>query len=70
MMISLRKSEGFSIKYIKDIFGEKYEAYVVSITPKYIALGQLEPTEMGYTLTKEAKFFADGIASDFFWVNE
>jgi oxygen-independent coproporphyrinogen-3 oxidase len=70
MMISLRKSEGFSTKYIKDIFGEKYEAYVMSTTPKYIALGQLEPTEKGFTLTKEAKFFADGIASDFFWVNE
>jgi len=70
IMISLRKSEGFSNKYIKDIFEEKYEAYAMSTTPKYIALGQLEPTEQGYTLTKEAKFFADGIASDFFWVNE
>ena len=70
MMISLRKSEGFSTHYIKDVFGEKYEAYVMSTSPKYIALGQLKPTEKGYTLTKEAKFFADGIASDFFWVNE
>lgn len=70
MMISLRKSEGFSTHYIKEIFGEKYEAYVISTIAKYIALGQLEPTEQGYTLTKEAKFFADGIASDFFWVNE
>lgn len=70
MMISLRKSEGFSTHYIKDVFGEKYEAYMMSVAPKYIALGQLEPTEKGYTLTKEAKFFADGIASDFFWVNE
>ena len=70
MMISLRKSEGFSTHYIKTHFGEKYEAYVMSITAKYIALGQLEPTDQGYTLTKEAKFFADGIASDFFWINE
>ena len=70
MMISLRKSEGFSTHYIKANFGEKYEAYIMSTTPKYIAMGQLEPTEQGYTLTKEAKFFADGIASDFFWVNE
>ena len=70
MMISLRKSEGFSTHYIKTHFGEKYEAYVMSINPKYIALGQLEPTDQGYTLTKEAKFFADGIASDFFWINE
>jgi oxygen-independent coproporphyrinogen-3 oxidase len=70
MMISLRKSEGFSTHHIKNVFGEKYEAYMMSVAPKYIALGQLEPTEKGYTLTKEAKFFADGIASDFFWVNE
>ena len=70
MMIALRKSEGFSTHYIKDVFGEKYEAYVMSTTPKYIALGQLEPTDQGYTLTKEAKFFADGFASDFFLVNE
>lgn len=70
MMISLRKSEGFSTDYIKDVFGDKYEAYVMSTTAKYTALGQLKPTEKGYTLTKEAKFFADGIASDFFWVNE
>jgi len=70
MMISLRKSEGFSTHYIKDVFGEKYEAYMMSVAPKYIALGQLEPTEKGYALTKEAKFFADGIASDFFCVNE
>jgi len=70
MMISLRKSEGFSTDYIKEIFGEKYEAYAMSTIAKYIALGQLEPTKQGYTLTKEAKFFADGIASDFFCVNE
>jgi len=70
MMISLRKSEGFSTHYIQTHFGEKYGAYLMSIVPKYIAMGQLEPTDKGYTLTKEAKFFADGIASDFFWVNE
>jgi oxygen-independent coproporphyrinogen-3 oxidase len=70
MMISLRKSEGFSTHYIRTHFGEKYEAYLMSTTAKYIALGQLEPTEQGFTLTKEAKFFADGIASDFFCVND
>jgi len=70
MMISLRKSEGFSTHYIKANFGEKYESYIMSVAPKYIAMGQLETTDKGYTLTKEAKFFADGIASDFFWVNE
>ncbi|MFA9206200.1 MAG: radical SAM family heme chaperone HemW [Burkholderiaceae bacterium] len=70
MMISLRKSEGFSTDYIKAVFGEKYSINTLSIVPKYIAMGQLETTDKGFTLTKEAKFFADGIASDFFWVNE
>jgi oxygen-independent coproporphyrinogen-3 oxidase len=70
MMIALRKSEGFSTKYIKDVFGEKYLQSVLSIVPKYLALNQLTATATGFTLTKEAKFFADGIASDFFSVNE
>ena len=69
IMMALRKSEGFSNHHIKTHFGEKYEAYIMSIIPKYIKNGQLEYTYQGYKLTKEAKFFADGIASDFFWVN-
>ena len=70
MMIALRKSEGFSTHYIKDVFGEKYLQSVLSIVPKYLALNQLTATATGFALTKEAKFFADGIASDFFSVNE
>jgi len=70
MMISLRKSEGFSTDYIKDVFGEKYLQSVLSIVPKYLALNQLAASGTGFALTKEAKFFADGIASDFFCVNE
>ncbi len=69
MMISIRKSEGFSTDYIKNIFGEKYLQSVLSIVPKYLALNQLTATTTGFALTKEAKFFADGIASDFFSVN-
>ena len=70
MMIALRKSEGFSTDYIKNVFGEKYLQLVLSIVPKYLALKQLATTATGFALTKEAKFFADGIASDFFCVNE
>ena len=69
MMIALRKSEGFSTDYINNVFGEKYLQSVLSIVPKYLALNQLAATANGFALTKEAKFFADGIASDFFWVN-
>ena len=56
--------------YIKDVFGDKYLQSVLSIVPKYLALNQLNATATGFALTKEAKFFADGIASDFFSVNE
>ena len=30
----------------------------------------LNETSQGYTLTKASKFFADGIASDFFWIDK
>ena len=70
MMISIRKSEGFSIPYIKDVFGEKYWAHSLPLVAKYEKLHQLKATQEGFALTKEAKFFADGIASDFFWINE
>jgi oxygen-independent coproporphyrinogen-3 oxidase len=68
MMMALRKSEGFSTQYIQDVFGAQYLEQVKAILPKYEKLKQLIPTKDGYTLTKEAKFFADGIASDFFWI--
>lgn len=70
IMIALRKSEGFSTDYIKNVFGNKYLKSVLSIVPKYLALNQLATTASGFALTKEAKFFADGIASDFFCVND
>ncbi len=69
MMISLRQMEGFSLDKIKKRFGEKYEAHVASIAASFEQKKQLEKTAKGYALTKEAKFFADGIASDFFWMN-
>jgi len=70
MMISLRKMEGCSLKIIRNEFGEKYEAHVKSLAATYLQKNQLKQTAIGFALTKEAKFFADGIASDFFWINE
>ncbi len=70
MMISLRQMEGFSLKKIKNQFGEKYEAHVKIIASTFEHKKQLQKTVMGYALTKEAKIFADGIASDFFWIRE
>ena len=68
MMISLRQMEGFSLDKIKTQFGEKFEAHVKIMATDFELKQQVQKTAMGYCLTKEAKFFADGIASDFFWM--
>lgn len=70
MMISLRQMEGFSLYKIRTQFGEKYELHVQIIASAFELKKQLQKTALGYCLTKEAKFFADGIASDFFWTKE
>ena len=69
MMISLRCMEGFSLEYITQNFGPEFHAHTLEITQGFLAKKWLNETSQGYTLTKSAKFFADGIASDFFWIN-
>jgi oxygen-independent coproporphyrinogen-3 oxidase len=68
MMISLRCMEGFSLATISQDFGPEFVAHTLKITQGYVAENWLNETSEGYTLSKAAKFFADGIASDFFWV--
>jgi len=69
MMISLRCMEGFSTQTILDRFGTDFLNHSLLIASNFETTGQLIKTATGFTLTKEAKFFADGIASDFFWVD-
>ena len=69
MMISLRCMEGFSLEYITQNFGPEFHAHTLEITQGFLVKKWLNETSQGYTLTKSAKFFADGIASDFFWIN-
>jgi oxygen-independent coproporphyrinogen-3 oxidase len=68
LMISLRKIEGFSFEEIKNKFGATYENHTKTIATPFAADGKLIATPTGYTLSKEARFFADGIASEFFWL--
>jgi oxygen-independent coproporphyrinogen-3 oxidase len=70
MMISLRCIEGFSLAYISQNFGPEFHAHTLTITQGFLAKKWLNETSQGYTLTKSAKFFADGIASDFFWIDK
>jgi oxygen-independent coproporphyrinogen-3 oxidase len=69
MMISLRCMEGFSLEHISQNYGPAFHAHTLKITQDFLAKNWLCKTSQGYTLTKSAKFFADGIASDFFWIN-
>jgi oxygen-independent coproporphyrinogen-3 oxidase len=69
MMISLRCMEGFSLKHISQNYGPAFHTHTLKITQDFLAKNWLYKTSQGYTLTKSAKFFADGIASDFFWIN-
>lgn len=70
MMISLRCMEGFSLEYIHQNFGPEFHTHTVEITQGFVAKNSLIETSQGYTLSKSAKFFADGIASDFFWIDK
>ena len=68
MMVSLRCQEGFSSQYIIDHFGSSFYEHSKKIAEQMVAKKLVVKTEIGFALSKSAKFFADGIASDFFWV--
>ena len=68
MMTSLRCIEGFNNQYIETTFGKDFLEHTLTILDSMLKKELLTPTLNGYAIRKKAKFFADGIASDFFWV--
>ena len=66
MMTSLRRIEGFDLDLIAAKFGNRYYEHSIAI------INEMEPRNIfnqngnQYSLKEEAKFLADGIASDFF----
>ena len=66
MMTSLRRIEGFDLDLIAAKFGNRYYEHSIAI------INEMEPRNIfnqngnQYSLKNEAKFLADGIASDFF----
>ena len=68
MMISLRLLAGVSLEEIKNRFGEAYLAHTLNIKDQFDSTGQLLNTENGFSIAKNARFLADGIASEFFIV--
>lgn len=66
IMISLRLQEGFSLQEIEMLFGTNFVEHTKKISTQFVTDGKMVATSKGYTITKKARFLADGIASDFF----
>lgn len=64
IMIGLRTLEGISLKKLEDRFGIQQQLLAQAKT--YIATGQIKVVNGHLMLSKEGKFFADGIAADLF----
>jgi oxygen-independent coproporphyrinogen-3 oxidase len=66
IMTSLRTSEGIDLEKIKEIGGEIALNQLIADTAKYIQSLRIEQKGNCIMLSKEGKFFADGIAADLF----
>ena len=66
MMTSLRRMEGFDLDFILATFGKSYYDHSVTIIHEMHAKNVFNQNENRYSLNDDAKFLADGIASDFF----
>jgi oxygen-independent coproporphyrinogen-3 oxidase len=69
MMISLRLLEGVNINEIKTRFGDAYLEHTNTQLAPLLAAGKITKTYSGFAISKQARFLADGIASEFFIVD-
>jgi oxygen-independent coproporphyrinogen-3 oxidase len=67
IMISLRTMEGLDLEKVKLDFGEKYAETILINARKYLQEIKLSHSNAKLVLTKEGKFFADGVAADLFF---
>jgi len=70
VMTSLRTNWGCDTVHIENVFGKKYVKLFDNEAVKHIEKNNILKENSVYKLTKQAKIFADGIASDFFIFNE
>lgn len=66
IMTSLRTMEGTSLDTIREKFGSPMEELVRKESERYLSTGKLQLINNRLILTREGKFFADGIAADLF----
>ena len=67
IMIALRTVEGIDIDKMKKVFGEKYADTILMNAQKFLENKKLIYQQSKLMLTKEGKFFADGIAASLFF---
>jgi oxygen-independent coproporphyrinogen-3 oxidase len=67
IMISLRTMEGLDLEKVKLEFGENYAETILMNAGKYLNENKLTLSTAKLVLTKEGKFFADGVAADLFF---
>jgi oxygen-independent coproporphyrinogen-3 oxidase len=66
MMTSLRRMEGFDLDLIAAKFGKRYHEHSIAMIKEMDSKNIFNQKGNQYSLKDEAKFLADGIASDFF----
>lgn len=66
MMISLRLLAGVNFQEIQDRFGEAYLKHTLLVKDQFKNSNQLQNNELGFAISKNSRFLADGIASEFF----
>ncbi len=66
IMIALRTKEGINLTKIAADFGKENNTRILNLASKYLMSNKIKQTGTFVQLTKQGKFFADGIASDLF----
>ncbi|MCD6090218.1 MAG: coproporphyrinogen III oxidase family protein, partial [Bacteroidales bacterium] len=70
IMTGLRTKWGVNMKQLKQNFDSHWVDLLHQQATKYIESGQFLQSKTHYKLSEKGLFFADGIAADFFRVNE
>ena len=68
IMTKLRLDEGMNENDIRNTWGNDQLSRITNLINKFIQEEKVEKTQEGWRLTKDGKFFADGIASALFQV--
>ena len=70
IMISLRTAEGLDLDHVSRRFGPEVSASLGKKAIAYLDTGKLERLGLRFTLSREGRLLADGIAADLFFVEK